>query len=180
MRITIEQIQRIITARATINSMRTVNADLGVAAVILKNSKVLLVQEAQGTHVGQWGLPKGYVERGELPADAVLRELREECGIDGTVIGICGIRECLRNGLAHLFIAYRIHTEHDSLIIDVDEISNAKYVGFDQLNEMDWISPAMHTLAKSGFYDTSAMSMIDLSSTQSCPYLVHVGTGALS
>ena len=160
--------------------MRTVNADIGVAAVVIKNSKILLVQEAQGTQIGQWGLPKGYVERGELPADAVLRELREECGINGTVLGICGIRECLRNGLARLFIAYRIHTEHDSLMIDVDEISNAKYVEFEQLNQIDWISPAMHTLAKSGFSDTSAMSMIDFSSTQSYPYLVHVGQEALS
>ena len=108
--------------------MRAVNADLGVAAVVIKNSKILLVQEARGTHIGQWGLPKGYVEHGELPADAVLRELREECGIHGTVEGICGIRECLRNGLVRLFIAYKIHSEHDSLMIDVDEISNAKYV----------------------------------------------------
>ena len=154
--------------------MRAVNADLGVAAVVIKNSKILLVQEAKGTHNGQWGLPKGYVEHGELPADAVLRELREECGIHGTVEGICGIRECLRNGLARLFIAYKVHSEHDSLMIDVDEISNAKYVAFDQLDDMDWISPAMHTLAKSGFIEASAMSMIDLSSTQSYPYLVHI------
>ena len=160
--------------------MRAVNADLGVAAVVIKNSKILLVQEARGTHIGQWGLPKGYVEQGELPADAVLRELREECGIYGTVEGICGIRECLRNGLARLFIAYKIHSEHDSLVIDVDEISNAKYVAYDQLNDMNWISPAMHTLAKSGFSEASAMSMIDLSSTQSYPYLVHVGQEAFS
>ena len=38
--------------------MRTVNADLGVAAVVIKNSKILLVQEAQGAQIGQWGLPK--------------------------------------------------------------------------------------------------------------------------
>ena len=155
--------------------MRTVTADLGVAAVVIKNSQILLVQEAQGTHIGQWGLPKGYVEHGELPADAVLRELREECGINGVVMGVCGIRECLRNGIARLFIAYRIHSEHDSLIIDVDEISNAMYVKFDELNDIDWISPAMYTLAKSGFSDSSSMSMIDFSSTQSYPYFVHVG-----
>jgi len=154
--------------------MRTVIVDLGVAAVVIKNSKILLVQEGQGAHVGQWGLPKGYVEHGELPAGAALRELLEECGINGTVEGICGIRECLRNGLARLFIAYKIHAEHDSLIIDVDEISNAKYVDFDELDDIDWISPAMYTLAKSGFSHSSTMSMIDFSSTQSYPYLVHV------
>lgn len=28
-----------------------------------------------------WGLPKGHVERGETPAEAALREVREETGI---------------------------------------------------------------------------------------------------
>ena len=47
--------------------MRAVNADLGVAAVVIKNSKILLVQEARGTHIGQWGLPKGYVNTESYP-----------------------------------------------------------------------------------------------------------------
>ena len=155
--------------------MRTVNTDLGVAAIVIQNSKILLVQEAQGPHIGQWGLPKGYVEPGELPAIAVLRELREECGIDGTVVGVCGIRECLRNGLVRLFIAYRIEADQQSLIIDVDEISNAQYVDVDDLEKIDWISPAMHALAKSGLDDAHSMSMIDFSASQSYPYLVHIG-----
>ena len=154
--------------------MRPVNTDLGVAAVVIQNSKILLVQEAQGPHAGQWGLPKGYVEPGELPAMAALRELREECGINGMIIGICGIRECLRNGLARLFIAYHIHTDEKSLMIDVNEISDAQYIALDELDELNWISPAMHALAESGLNDVHSMSMIDFSSSLSYPYLVHV------
>tara|TARA_B110000438_G_scaffold303033_2_gene362804 strand:+ start:6802 stop:7284 length:483 start_codon:yes stop_codon:yes gene_type:complete len=160
--------------------MRIVNTDLGVAAVVIQNSKILLVQEAQGPHVGRWGLPKGHVESGELPAMAALRELREECGLNGTVTGICGIRECLRDGLARLFIAYRIHTNERSLIVNVDEISNAQYISSGELDGLNWISPAMHALAKSGLDDVYSMSMIDFSSSQSYPYLVHVGQEALS
>ena len=86
--------------------MRPIPLDLGVAAIVLRDSKILLVQEAKGPHEGQWGLPKGYVNPGELPASAVVRELHEECGINGTVTGICGVRECVRNELARIFIAY--------------------------------------------------------------------------
>ena len=39
--------------------MRPIPLDLGVAAIVLRDSKILLVQEAQGPHEGRWGLPKG-------------------------------------------------------------------------------------------------------------------------
>ncbi len=62
--------------------MASVKCDLGVAAVIVKDNAVLLVKEATGRYSGHWGLPKGYVDDGELPRDAALRELREECDVD--------------------------------------------------------------------------------------------------
>lgn len=35
---------------------------------------------------GRWDLPKGYIDKGEKPADAALREVREECGIESLTI----------------------------------------------------------------------------------------------
>lgn len=34
-----------------------------------------------------WGFPKGHVEEGETPADAALREVEEETGLDELVLG---------------------------------------------------------------------------------------------
>ena len=154
--------------------MRPIPLDLGVAAIVLRDSKILLVQEARGPHEGQWGLPKGYVNPGELPASAVVRELNEECGIIGTVSGICGVRECVRNELARIFIAYHVQTSNQPLAIDVDEISEAKFASLDELEHFNWISTAMFELAKSGLVKDSPLTKVDFSSTQSYPYLVHI------
>lgn len=38
-----------------------------------------------------WGLPGGFLKAGETPEQGVVRELREETGLDGTVNGVAGI-----------------------------------------------------------------------------------------
>lgn len=63
--------------------MRTV---LVVAAVIFDRNRVLVTQRKAGAHLaGAWEFPGGKVEPGEDPKDALVRELREELGIESTV-----------------------------------------------------------------------------------------------
>ena len=54
---------------------------LGAVGVVLDGGRrVLLAKHALRPHV-PWGLPGGWVERGEHPADGVRRELHEELGL---------------------------------------------------------------------------------------------------
>ena len=53
------------------------------AAVIIEEGRVLLTQRKSGTHLaGAWEFPGGKVEAGEDPRAALVRELREELGIE--------------------------------------------------------------------------------------------------
>jgi 8-oxo-dGTP diphosphatase len=53
------------------------------AAVIIEEGRVLLSRRKSGTHLaGAWEFPGGKVEAGEDPRAALVRELREELGID--------------------------------------------------------------------------------------------------
>jgi ADP-ribose pyrophosphatase YjhB (NUDIX family) len=59
---------------------------LGAYALVRRDDAVLLTRISErGFHTGSWTLPGGGVDHGESPRTAVLRELREECGVDGTV-----------------------------------------------------------------------------------------------
>jgi len=46
---------------------------------------LLTRNSALGPHPGVWTLPGGGIDHGESPSDTVLRELHEECGLDGEI-----------------------------------------------------------------------------------------------
>ena len=62
------------------------------AAVLRHEGRVLLTRRMDGAHLaGLWEFPGGKVEAGEDPASAVVRECREECGIDIAVDDILDV-----------------------------------------------------------------------------------------
>ena len=54
---------------------------LGVGAIIFQNDSVLLVKRGRAPLFGQWSLPGGAVETGELLDEALRREVLEETGL---------------------------------------------------------------------------------------------------
>ncbi len=50
--------------------------------LIIKNDKVLLVQQRTQSAYGLWGFPGGHLEPGETPQEAVVREIQEELGTE--------------------------------------------------------------------------------------------------
>jgi mutator protein MutT len=55
---------------------------MGVGAVIVDRGKVLLVKRRFEPLAGEWSIPGGGVELGETLHDTVVREMREETGLD--------------------------------------------------------------------------------------------------
>lgn len=60
--------------------------------VTAEQSQILLVKRSVEPKLGWWCLPGGFMELGETPQEAALRELLEETGIAGRIdrlIGVC-------------------------------------------------------------------------------------------
>lgn len=55
---------------------------VGVVGVIENDRGEILLLRHTYRERHPWGLPSGWIERGEQPADALRRELREEAGFD--------------------------------------------------------------------------------------------------
>ncbi|MGH3361545.1 MAG: NUDIX domain-containing protein [Nocardioides sp.] len=64
-------------------------------------TEVLLTRiSSRGHHTGTWTLPGGGVDHGEQPRAALVRELREECGVEGAVGELVDVHDVHFEGTA--------------------------------------------------------------------------------
>jgi len=64
---------------------------IGVGAIIIEDDRAVLVKRAHPPIQGQWSIPGGVLEVGELVRDAAVREAREETGLivePGELLGV--------------------------------------------------------------------------------------------
>ncbi|HEY2039991.1 MAG TPA: NUDIX hydrolase [Edaphobacter sp.] len=54
---------------------------VGVAAVVIRDEKILLIRRGREPMLGAWSLPGGALELGETTAEGIVREVFEETGV---------------------------------------------------------------------------------------------------
>lgn len=115
---------------------------VGVGAVVLHEDRVLLVRRAARPSPGKWTLPGGLVELGETTAEAVRRELTEECGCDIRLVGICGVLDrVVRDAEGHVryhyvLVDYLAYVESDAVTAGSDA-AEACWVPIEGVDELD-------------------------------------------
>ena len=94
---------------------------------------------------GQWTLPGGGLGFGEDPVEGVLRELREETGLVGSVGDLLGVRSAIlepemtkRGDRLHVVgVLYRVDAEEADLVMEVDGSTDlAAWIPFSELDAL--------------------------------------------
>ncbi|WNB91274.1 NUDIX hydrolase [Bacillus sp. NEB1478] len=105
-----------------------------------------LVQNDQGetlllkTHFrpDTWEMPGGQVEEGEPLEEAVCREVLEETGIEIELVGVTGV---YYNTTRHvLTIIYKAKYITGTIVIQPEEVQDARFIAIDEHNISDWIT----------------------------------------
>jgi 8-oxo-dGTP diphosphatase len=69
------------------------NPLVGVGAVVIRDSRVLLILRGTPPLMGEWSLPGGVLECGETLREAAVREAREETGLVVEAADMLGVYE---------------------------------------------------------------------------------------
>lgn len=103
-----------------------------VGAIVVLDGNLLMVRRGHGPAAGQWSVPGGRVELGELLAEAVVRELREETALDAVCGELIGIAERFLDepdGLRH----------HVILDFEATVLDGEQPVAGDDAAEVRWV-----------------------------------------
>ena len=120
-----------------------------MGAVCVADGHLLLVRRGRGVATGSWSLPGGRVEHGEALHDAVLRELREETGLDGRVEGLCGIAERVFDAAHFVILDYWV-TPTAATPRAGDDAAEVRWVDAGELRRLDLVAQLEEFLAEHG------------------------------
>ena len=108
-----------------------------VAAIIVDGEKIFATQRGYGEFKGGWEFPGGKIEAGELPEEALMREIREELEVE------------IKVGKLVQTIEYDYPTFHLSMNcfwaeivsgnIVLKEHKDAKWLSKDELGTVEWL-----------------------------------------
>ena len=115
---------------------RTERVELATICLVYKNNKVLLQNRVKEDWKG-YALPGGHIEPGESVVESVIREVKEETGLDIQNPVLCGIKQFPIEGGRYLIFLFKT-TEFSGELVSSSE-GEMVWVDRDQLSVLDTV-----------------------------------------
>jgi ADP-ribose pyrophosphatase YjhB (NUDIX family) len=108
------------------------------ACVVLVDDmkRILLVKRRMAPKQGWWCLPGGFVECGETPERAALRELQEETGLTGRINALIGVTTSPGSLYASILLIGYLVTRFSGSAIAGDDASDVDFFGHHHLPDI--------------------------------------------
>lgn len=117
-----------------------------VAAVIRSEDKIFATARGYGEFKGQWEFPGGKIEPGEIPQEALTREIQEELDVK---IEVGDLIDTVEYDYPSFHISmdcfWCIVTEGE---ITLKEAEDARWLGKDELYSVNWLPADMELIGK--------------------------------
>ena len=128
--------------------------EVAVGAVVTRDGQLLLVRRGHGPAAGEWSVPGGRVRLGEELHEAVVRETREETGLDVVVERFLGWVERIEGGTdPHPFVILDFACaplDPDQPVIPGDDAADAAWVDLDDLDGVPLVDGLLDFLLEVG------------------------------
>lgn len=112
------------------------NRYMVVDGVVVRDGQILMIKRGIEPSKGWWALPAGYLDWNETTEEAVLRELKEETGVEGKVVELLGVYSSPErdpDDRQNVSVAYVI--EPLSEIGEGEEVEEIRWFDLDELPE---------------------------------------------
>ena len=128
--------------------------ELCVGAIAIDDERLLLVRRGRGPAKGSWSIPGGHVEVGETLAEAVLRELEEETGLDALCEELVGWAELIEPEDHFVILDFRVTVLSDRPPRAGDDAAEARWVPLADVAEMSLVDGLAEFLHVHGILET--------------------------
>ena len=132
----------------------TIGPQLCVGAVVVEDGKLLLIRRGHGPGEGFWSVPGGRVEAGETVGEAVVRELREETGLEGLCGELLGWVERIVPEFHFVILDFLVEVLDPVEPVAGDDAAEARWVPLADVAEMALVDGLAEFLHEHGVLDT--------------------------
>ncbi|MCL2394973.1 MAG: NUDIX domain-containing protein [Acidimicrobiaceae bacterium] len=110
--------------------------ELCVGAVATDADRLLMIRRGHAPSLGSWTLPGGHVEAGETMAEAVVRELREETGLEGVCRELVGWVERFDEDHHFVVFDFKVTVADPGAPVGGDDAADAAWVPLAEVTEL--------------------------------------------